>query len=103
AGRGADDGVLRARSRLARAWLTTHESGEAERRQLDLPITLAVQARFSMPQNAPHFVDAVLRGRPVSSHRIETTLDLRLQRMIERQIQRYLQQHGDRGIRNVTA
>lgn len=63
--------------------------------------------RFALPQHAPHFVDALLRGRSAAtdraSNRIVTTLDLRLQRLVERQIQRYLQQHRDRGIRNVAA
>ena len=35
--------------------------------------------------------------------RIDTTIDAGLQRLVERQIQRYLQQHGDRGIRNASA
>ena len=35
--------------------------------------------------------------------RVDTTLDSELQRLLERQIQRYLGQYGDRGIRNVAA
>src|SRR5207249_7000982 len=37
------------------------------------------------------------------SPHIETTLDAGLQRMVERQVQRYIDQYGDRGIRNAAA
>jgi penicillin-binding protein 1C len=58
-----------------------------------------------MPQQAPHFVDALLSDRSDATKlpRIETTLDAGLQRLVERQIQRYINQYGDRGIRNVAA
>jgi len=96
-----DSAVLEARSRLGKTWLTAHESSETDRLQLDIPITAGRDpGHFALPQQAPHFVDAVLRNRRNGFH-IETTLDLRLQRLVERQIGRYLREYGDRGIRNV--
>jgi penicillin-binding protein 1C len=91
---------LEARAQLGKAWLRNHLDASADRRQLDLPIV--ARARYSMPQGAPHFVDALLAGRRDGSTRIDTTIDADLQRLVERQIQRYLQQHSDRGIRNAS-
>lgn len=56
-----------------------------------------------MPQLAPHFVDALLNNGQYAGSRIDTTLDAGLQRLIERQIHRYLDQFGERGIQNATA
>ena len=97
-----DASLLSARAQLGRMWLTTHRADEATKRQIDLPITIAGRP-FALPQHAPHFVDALMRSRSSLSPRIDTTLDLHLQRLMERQIRRYLQQNSDRGIRNVAA
>jgi penicillin-binding protein 1C len=107
AGRSASEAdLLAARTALARAWQARHGDDDARRRQIDLPIV--ARPRFTMPHGAPHFVDAVLAGRPgrtagARDGRVDTTLDGRLQRLVERQIDRYLTQYGDRGIRNVAA
>ena len=102
AGRGVQaENLRKARAQLAALWLRTHEADDAERRQLEALI--AAQPEFAMPWLAPHFVDALLANRPNAAPRIETTLDSGLQRMMERQIQRYLDEYGDRGIRNVAA
>ena len=96
----SESSVLTARAELARAWLARHPSDLDARRQLELPIV--ARPRFSMPHDAPHFVDAVLmQGR--AEHNVDTTIDLRLQRVIERQIDRYLARYGDRGIRNMAS
>ena len=102
AGRGVQqEKLVPARQRLARLWLARHGGNEAGRRQLELPIT--IQAGFAMPSAAPHFVDALLADRTAGAPRIDTTLDAGLQRLLERQIQRYFDEYGDRGIRNVAA
>jgi len=97
-----DDGMLNARSQLAALWRESHPSSNGIERQLDLEIV--ARRQFDMPQQAPHFVDALLsvRSRDVRP-RIETTLDAGLQKLVERQIQRYINQYGNRGIRNVAA
>jgi penicillin-binding protein 1C len=86
-------------------WLANRPAGsdsrESERRQIDLPIV--ARSRSALPFQAPHFVDAVLAARGRVPGRMETTLDAGLQRIVERQIERYLTQYGDRGIRNVAA
>jgi penicillin-binding protein 1C len=96
-------GMLAARSQLGALWLKTHSTSEGIERQLNLEIV--ARRQFAMPQQAPHFVDALLSDASASPNRpqIQTTLDAGLQRLLERQIQRYINQYGDRGIRNVAA
>ncbi|HWW86413.1 MAG TPA: penicillin-binding protein 1C [Vicinamibacterales bacterium] len=103
----SEQSLASARAQLARAWLARHGddggSGDA-RRQLDLPIV--ARPRFGMPympHRAPHFVDAVLAANPERTGRVGTTLNSRLQGMVERQIGRYLTQYEDKGIRNVSS
>ena len=96
----SDASVLAARAVLGNAWLAYHGDRPVDRRQIALPVV--ARPRFSMPHEAPHFVDAVLSARTGGQH-IDTTLDTRLQRLLERQIERYLVQYGDRGIRNAAS
>src|SRR5947207_1682106 len=77
---------------------------DADRRQIELPVVFGgSQHLFALPHEAPHFIDALLRSGLHRPGRIDTTLDSGLQRVAERQIQRYLAQYGDRGIHNVAA
>jgi penicillin-binding protein 1C len=94
--------LLAARARLAAAWRDAHpHATAADRRQLELPIV--ARARHAMPFAAPHFVDQRLAARAPGGGRIDTTLDAGLQRVLERQIARYLEQHGERGLHNAAA
>ncbi len=97
---GSEASLLAARARLAAAWTRVHAGTDEERRQLALPVVAG--RRGAMPMAAPHFVDAVLADRPPDG-RVDTTLDLGLQRLVERQLDRYLRQYGPRGIRNASA
>jgi len=102
AGRAVQEGgLLAARSQLGTQWLASRASDEGARRQIDLPIV--TKSNFTLPFQAPHFVNAVLASRGKIPGRMDTTLDLSMQRLVERQIDRYLTQYGDRGIRNVSA
>jgi penicillin-binding protein 1C len=87
-------GLKQARARLVTQWSARHAGSES-------PVETGVQ--YALPQLAPHFVDALLGERTGRSGRIDTTLDAELQRLVERQIQRYIGQYGERGIRNMTA
>ena len=101
AGRGTEQaGLLKARTQLAKAWRKANKSGESDRRQLELPVL--VDSEAALPSRAPHFTDAILRSGSASGA-IETTLDSEMQRLVERQIDRYLTQVGQRGIRNTGA
>ena len=100
-GRGAQAPRLaKARGQLAALWLARHGGDMAERRQLESP-SPAVR-EFPMPWLAPHFVDALLASRPGRPARVDTTLDSSLQRLAERQVARYIEEYGDRGIRNAS-
>lgn len=102
----SDSNLLSARAQLAKDWLAVSGSNEEDRLQADIPITTGTEGpdrRFVLPQQAPHFVDAVLRSHPEAAARIDTTLDLRLQHLTERQIGRYITEFGNRGIQNVAA
>ncbi len=99
AGRGVQQSrLLAARTHLAHYWLHSNHATDSERRQLELPVL--AQPDSALPLNAPHFTDAILRANPGLAGRIDTTLDAGLQRLVERQIDRYLNQFGERGIRN---
>jgi penicillin-binding protein 1C len=100
AGRGVlENRLVPARTRLANFWRHLNGPTDSERRQLELPVLPPPDA--ALPVNAPHFTDAILRANPGVSGPIHTTLDAALQRLVERQIARYLDQFGERGIRNV--
>ena len=98
---GSETSLLTARAQLGRAWLAHHGDNPDDRRQIDLPIV--VRHRLAQPWQAPHLVDAVLAGRTRRPPRIDTTIDAGLQRLLERQIDRYLKLYGDRGIRNASS
>ncbi len=102
AGRHATEtSLLAARARLGAAWLARHQNNADDRRQIELPIV--AKAEFALPWQAPHFVDAMLAERTPTGGRIDTTLDAGLQRVVERQIHRYLRQYGDVGMRNAAS
>ncbi|HVQ43264.1 MAG TPA: penicillin-binding protein 1C [Vicinamibacterales bacterium] len=105
AGRSAAAGdVLAAREQLGRAWLQAHpaggDRGEAERRQVELPIV--ARPDYSMPWKAPHFVDALLAGGSPGG-RVDTTIDSGLQRVLETQVRQFIAERGDNGLRNAAA
>ena len=95
----------------------------AQDASMALPIMLRTPR--SLPFAAPHFVDQVLgeralhpqrdqsdrmhagdtqaEGAPIDSARIDTTLDLRLQRLLEGRVRAYVERVRARGVRNATA
>ncbi len=102
AGRGARQrGFGPARAELVNAWRHGMRPTDSELRQLD--ISVLARPDSAMPMRAPHFTDAILRANPNLTGRIDTTLDEGLQRLVERQMDRYLNQFGERGIRNAAA
>ncbi|MEO8097133.1 MAG: penicillin-binding protein 1C [Acidobacteriota bacterium] len=101
AGGGAREAaLLSARTQLANLWLQSNSATDSERRQLELPVLPQVDT--APPMSAPHFTGSILRASTHSGP-IETTLDAALQRLLERQIDGYLKQFGERGIRNSAA
>jgi penicillin-binding protein 1C len=102
-----------ARNRLYRRWLTRHPDDAALAPLFALPLKL--RPREHLPFDAPHAVEQALRARrslgereagvqsSEDASRLVTTIDLNLQRSLERQIGRYIARNRTHGIRNAAA
>ncbi len=100
----AGAGLAAARARLYARWKTKHASDAAQDASMALPITLRTPR--GLPFTAPHFVEQVLGKRflhPQAGPRIDTTLDLRLQRLLESRVRSHIQRARARGVRNAVA
>ena len=94
------DGLTAARDRLYQAWLRQHPEAGSERELFRLPA--AVRRARDLPFLAPHFVDGILSRRPAGGE-LRTTLDLGLQRLLERHLRAYVERSGRLGVRNAAA
>lgn len=111
AGRGGgNDGGLapanleKARRQLFAQWQEKHPDARRLAPAMAAPLKLA--RIEDLPFNAPHFTDQALRlaqqsGKPPGA--VATTLDLKLQRSLERQVRQYVERNRTLGIRNATA
>lgn len=94
-------GLAAARQRLYARWRKAYGASEADDALMALPFRLRSPRR--LPFAAPHFTDRVLIEQSLSATRpaeLRTTLDLRLQRLVETRVQQHLQQTRTRGLRN---
>lgn len=93
------------RNRLYARWLKNHPQDATLKPLFALPLTIRPLAR--LPFEAPHAVEQVLAARRMDSaereSRVRTTLNLELQRVLERQITRYVARNNAIGIRNASA
>ncbi|QWP75673.1 penicillin-binding protein 1C [Lysobacter sp. K5869] len=97
-------GLEAARARLYARWRERHPDDDAQDALLRLPLRL--HSARELPYRAPHLVDRVLSERawhPQSGPELTTTLDLRLQRLLEERVRNYLQRGRERGLRNASA
>jgi penicillin-binding protein 1C len=93
-----------ARNRLYQKWLTEHPQDAALKPLFALPLTMRPLAH--LPFEAPHAVEQLLAARRLSAggeSRVVSTIDLNLQRVMERQITRYIAHSNDKGIANASA
>jgi penicillin-binding protein 1C len=90
-------GLDEAAARLARRWLANHPGDE----QALAPGPLAARAPSDLPFLAPHFVGAALASG--SEGIVATTLDLHLQRMLERALRAHVERRRPVGIENAAA
>jgi penicillin-binding protein 1C len=86
------------RNKLFKRWLVLHPNDQAQQALMELP--LQIQSVRNLPFLAPHFVDAVLQNSSCEQWNIITTLDLRLQQIVEHTTQHYLSQKKPLGIYN---
>lgn len=91
-----------ARLRLFSRWVEEHP--DAANSADDIATPLRYASLRDLPFCAPHFTNAVLqRPRPASIHSVGTTLDLRMQRSLERVLATYVREHRNIGIHNASA
>jgi penicillin-binding protein 1C len=97
---GSQSPIWLARQVLFSKWLRQHPEAAQQRELMALPLHL--QDARGLPFHAPHFVDAVIAAQPAGVN-VVTTLDLKLQRLLERQIRDYLKRAQRVGIKNASA
>ncbi len=93
-----------ARLRLFARWLAQHPPAAAQAGLMKLALNL--RTANQLPFQAPHAVNHLLARHNFdsgASREIHATLDLRLQRTLERQIHRYVERQRRIGIENATA
>jgi penicillin-binding protein 1C len=94
-----------ARNRLFKRWIVKHPADADVASLMRLPLRL--RSPEHLPFAAPHFVEEVLADRRLRTNspspEIRTTLNLGLQRVLERQVADHVAHNSDRGIRNAVA
>jgi penicillin-binding protein 1C len=85
------------RNKLFVRWIALHPEDKSQQALINLP--LQMQRVHNLPFLAPHFVEAALKNSP-SEQQLTTTLDLRLQKIIEHVTQEYLAQKKSVGVKN---
>jgi len=83
--------------RLFSAWLEKHPEDRDQRYFINLPAVL--HGPSQVPFLSPHFTDAVLRADPFRA-RLNTTLDVSLQKLVERRARGYVESKCNVGINN---
>ncbi len=93
--------LVAARARLLEEWTGVHP--QTRERAL---ATLRYDGPRNLPFEAPHLVDTLLarsRAGATDPHRIQTTLNLPQQRLLERVLRNYVNERARVGIRNASA
>ena len=96
--------LFAARARLFKRWLVKHPEDKAAASLMQLPLRL--RSPSNLPFLAPHFVEETLadaRLTGTTAPVLNTTLDLDLQRVLERQVTMHVEHNADRGVRNAVA
>lgn len=92
-------GLLRARDELIQRWSEHYQLDDRQRELLRQP--LQAHKRSDIAFYAPHFVEALLQDSTQQDN--HSSLDLKLQRLLERNIKQYVESHRKQGIYNATA
>jgi len=90
-----------ARMRLFKRWVEKHPEAQAQAGLVSTPLPLRGKAR--LPFEAPHFTTMLLTENTRSSTEIQTTLNLRMQKLLERHMRHYLSRVQQRGLNNGSA
>lgn len=93
--------LTQARNRLFRRWRAHYATDSSQISLFQLPLALRQPER--MPYIAPHFIEQLRQQNPLrvqTNTRIDTTLDVGLQQLIERQVTAFITRNQGRGIHN---
>ena len=96
--------LTKARNRLYQRWLASHPDDASYAALFQLPLVLRQPEQ--MPYIAPHFVEQLQRRQRLNMdkpQKVATTLDVRLQTLLERQVNAWIAREQNRGIRNAAA
>lgn len=89
--------VIDAKDRLFAEWKKKYSTQSAANLDLNLPV---LKNKISeLPFKAPHFVNYAL-GMDSNGSKINTTLDMRIQNLVEKKLQTYIQSHLNKGVKN---
>jgi penicillin-binding protein 1C len=94
------NGLHEARARLLARWQAAHPEDAAALRLAREPLQYGEPA--ALPFHAPHLTDALIAAAP-GRRQIRSTVDLRLQRLLEHSVAAYVDGNRSRGIANATA
>lgn len=86
------------RNKLFLRWLVKHPADKNKKALMELP--LVMRNLRSAPFLAPHFVNEVLSNADFTNDPIVTTLDLRMQKIVERITRNYLARKANLGVTN---
>lgn len=92
------DSLKNIRNKLFHRWVINHPQDKNKKALMDLPLQL--RDVHAIPFFAPHFVEAVLHHPAIKNDNIVTTLDLRLQTVIEKIVHRYVARKIYLGVNN---
>lgn len=99
-GRDGGESLQAGRLALFGKWVKAHPEDRREEPFVKMP--LAIKGISSLPFHAPHAVNALLAARPGDLEMV-STLDLTLQRLLERHARNYAARHTSVGITNASA
>lgn len=91
-------GLKHIRDLLFVRWLVKHPEDASKKELFSLPLVL--QPMHSLPFLAPHFVNTLLHDSSIHQNTLNTSLDLRAQRIVERITRRYIAQKRAYGVHN---
>jgi penicillin-binding protein 1C len=98
--RGRNAELQAARQRLVEIW--AKRNPQAQQQIPEVQLGLSAAARSALPFIAPHATDMLLAQRP-GERAIHSTIDLRMQRTLERVLGQYLKGRADIGLSNASA
>lgn len=95
--------LIKARDALFQSFVADHPEAAKDEPLFKLP--LALRETADLPFLAPHYTEQLLAANDPKSprHQIDGTLDLALQRLLERHIRGYVARKGPSGIHNAAA